>query len=205
VADYRIRKAVEHLPELRSKLSSIIDGYLNLQQDILETFVDRGQLRQLAQPTILPSGKRIPGLKLDHPRQLALMHALVRFSYIAAASTFTTKEIYPHAINALGSSPADYTLAALRYDLSKLRAKGLVRKLPRSRRYQLTPHGYSLCVVFLKLFERIYAPLTAALLHPMSGDSKLQQHKRTQLDRLYQRIADDLDQLLNAVGLKLAA
>jgi len=205
VADYGIRKAIEHLPQLRSKLSSVIDGYLNVQQDILETFVDRGQLRQLAQPTILPNGKRIPGLKLDHPRQLALMHALLRFSHIAAANTFTTKEIYPQTIDALGSSPADYSLAALRYDLYKLRAKGLVNKVPRSRRYQLTPHGYSLCVVFLKLFERIYAPLTAGLLHPFSGDTTLQQHKRTQLDRLYQRIADDLDRLLDAVGLKLAA
>jgi hypothetical protein len=35
-------------------------------------------LRQLAEPTRLPNGKRIPSLKLDHPRQLALMHALVR-------------------------------------------------------------------------------------------------------------------------------
>jgi hypothetical protein len=52
--------------------------------DILETFVDRGQLRKLAEPTIASAGKRIPGLKLDYPRQLALMHALVRFAHIAA-------------------------------------------------------------------------------------------------------------------------
>jgi hypothetical protein len=153
----------------------------------------------------LPNGKRIPGLKLDHPRQLALMHALVRFSHIAAASTFSTKDIYPHTLKALDLPPTQYSLAALRYDLQKLRAKGLVSKLPRSRRYQLSPEGYSLCVVFLKLFERIYAPLTAGLLHPIPGDTKLQQQKRTQLDRLYQRIADDLDQLLAAVGLKFAA
>ena len=69
----------------------------------------------------------------------------------------------------------------------------------------LSPQGYSLCVVFLKLFERIYAPLAAGLLHPMAGDTKLQHHRRTQLDRLYQRLVDDLDQLLDAVGLKLAA
>ena len=36
-----------------------------------------------------------PGLKLDHPRQLALMHALVRFANIAAANTFTTQEVSP--------------------------------------------------------------------------------------------------------------
>ena len=57
--------------------------------------MDRGQLRQLSQPTLLPNGKRIPGLKLDHPRQLALMHALLRFSHIAAGNTFTTAELYP--------------------------------------------------------------------------------------------------------------
>ena len=39
----------------------------------------------------------------------------------------------------------------------------------------------------------------------INGDTQLQPRKRTQLDRLYQRIADDLHQLLNAVGLKLAA
>jgi len=72
----------------------VIDNYHNVQQDILETFVDRGQLRQLAQPTVLPNGRRIPGLKLDHPRLLALMHALVRFCHIAAQNTFSTAEIY---------------------------------------------------------------------------------------------------------------
>ena len=153
MADYGVKKAIEYLPQLRDRLSTIIDRYLDVQQDILETFVDRGQLRQLAQPTILPNGKRIPGLKLDHPRQLAIMHALVRFAHIAAANTFTTNQIYPHTLKALGSTPADYSLSALLYDLYKLRAKGLVRKLPRSRRYQLSPQGYSLCLVFLTLFE----------------------------------------------------
>ncbi len=51
----------------------------------------------------------------------------------------------------------------------------------------------------------IYAPLTARLLRPVPGDRKLQPQKQSQLDRLYQRITDDLDQLLNAVGLKVAA
>lgn len=205
VADYGIGKAVENLPQLRGRMSAITDNYLNVQQDILETFVDRGQLRKLAEPTVLPNGKRIPGLKIDHPRQLALMHGLVRFAHIAAGGTFLTQEIHPYTLEALGLSEAEYRLASLRYDLSKLRAKGLVEKVPRSRRYRLTPEGYSICLVFLKLFDRIYAPLTAGLLQPVSGDSKLQQQKRSQLDRLYQRVADDLDRLLKAVGLHIAA
>src|SRR5215469_5303775 len=204
VADYGVKKAVENLPQLRRKISAVIDNYHNVQQDILETFVDRGQLRKLAQPTLMHNGKRIPGLKLDHPRQLALMHALVRFSHIAAQSTFTTAEVYADTLNALETSAKNYSLASLRYDLSKLRAKGLVEKIPKSRRYRLLPEGYSICLVFLKLFERIYAPLTAGLLQPFGGDSKLQQEKRSRLDRLYQRVVDDLNELMLAVGLKAA-
>src|SRR5262249_12625771 len=94
-SNYGVKKAVENLPVLQNALSAINDNYLNIQQDILETFVDRGQLRKLAEPSITATGKRIPGLKLDHPRQLALMHALVRFAHIAAGNTFTTAEIHP--------------------------------------------------------------------------------------------------------------
>jgi hypothetical protein len=46
-------------------------------------------------------------------------------------------------------------------------------KLPQqSRRYRLLPNGYSICLVFLKLFERVYAPLTAGLLSPPSSPIK---------------------------------
>jgi hypothetical protein len=204
VNDYALNKAIDHLPALRQKLSSIVDNYRNIQQDILETFVDRGQLRQLSQPTLRPNGKRIPGLKLDHPRQLALMHALLRFSHIAAESTFTTAELHPQTAQALGCSTAEYRLSSLRYDLSKLRAKGLVEKLPHSRRYRLLPNGYRICLVFLKLFERIYAPLTAGLLRPFPADHKLQHQRLSQLDRLYQRVTHAVDDLVQAVGLKAA-
>ena len=67
VTDYRVNKAVEHLPTLRDKLCAINDNYLDVQQDILETFVDRGQLRGLAEPTITPSGKRSPGPQARPP------------------------------------------------------------------------------------------------------------------------------------------
>jgi hypothetical protein len=91
----------------------------------------RGQLRKLTEPTVLPSGKRIPGLKLDNPRQLALMHALVRFAHIAAGSTFTTAELYPYALAALQISADQYSLASLRYDLSKIESQSVGRETPK--------------------------------------------------------------------------
>jgi hypothetical protein len=78
-------RSIEHLPALRDKIqSSVIDNYVDIQQDILETFIDRGQLQHLAKPTVTASGRTIPGL----------MHALVR-SPITAANTSSTGEIHP--------------------------------------------------------------------------------------------------------------
>jgi len=57
----------------------------------------------------------------------------------------------------------------------------------------------------LKLFERIYAPLTAGLLRPVKADSTLEQQRRSQIDRLYQRVVEDLNKLMKAVGLKTVA
>jgi hypothetical protein len=205
VRDLGVAKGIEAVPQLRQAMAAVTDRYQAVQQDILETFVDRGQLRQLAAPTQLPNGKRVPGLKLDHPRQLALMHALVRFAHIAAGDTFTTRDLHAPAAAALDATPDEYRLASLRYDLSKLRAKGLVERLPHSRRYRLLPQGYTICLVFLKLFERVYAPLTAGLLAPVTADARLAEEKRHRLDRLYHRVITDLDALLQAIGLKTAA
>ena len=203
--DYGINKAVESLPALREKMQAVTTRYQEVQQDILETFLDPGELRKLGQPTVLPSGKRIPGLKLDHPRQLAVMSSLVRFSHVAAGDTFTTAELQLGVAEALGTPVAECKLGPVRYQLSKLRAKGLVAKIPHSRRYSLLPNGYRICLVFLKLFDRIYAPLAAGLLHPYRRDRTISPERLTQLDRLYQSVVAALDQLVDAVGLKIAA
>ena len=83
--------------------------------------------------------------------------------------------------------------------------KAWSRESPRSRRYRLLAKGYSICLVFLKLFEKIYASLTAGLLTPFRGDRILSDEKRCQLDRLYQRVCDSLDARLREVGLKVPA
>jgi len=49
---HKIGKAVENLPKVRKTLRRINENYLDIQQDILETFVDRGQLRRLREPSL---------------------------------------------------------------------------------------------------------------------------------------------------------
>lgn len=135
---------------------------------------------------------------------IVLMRSLVRFCYLAAEGTFTTLDLYPQTLQALRRSPEEYKLASLRYDLWKLGAKGLVEKIPHSRRYRLLAHGYQICLVFLKLYEKIYAPLTAGILQPFAADHSIPNEKMNARDRRYTAVVQALDQLVDAVGLKAA-
>jgi hypothetical protein len=203
--DLGVNKGVEHLPELRQTMAASNDRYLAVQQDVLETFVDRGQLEQLRQATVSPSGRRTPGLKLDDPRLLAVLQALTCFALVAGRGRFRTTDLHQTAAEALGKSTETYTLGQLRYDLAKLRGKGLVERIAGTQSYRLPPEGYRIAVLYLKLFHRIYAPLTAGTLDPVPWDDRLPPERRALLDRLYAAVDCALNQLFDSVGVRLAA
>src|SRR2546429_1358041 len=78
----------------------------------------------------------------------------------------------------------------------------MIRRPPRSTLFPYTtlfrslPHGYQICLVFLKLYEKIYAPLTAAILQPFAADQSVPKEKITALDRRYTAVIQALDDLV---------
>lgn len=202
--DLGVAKSVDHLGELREAMRSINERYLDIQQDVLETYVDRGQLRRLREATVTPTGRRTPGLKIDDPRLLAIMQALTRFAHLAQGDSFRTRDLHRPTAEALGQTVETYTLSRLRYDLAKLRAKGLVQKIDGTQEYRLTPEGFRICVLFLKLFHRIYAPLTAAAVDPVLYDARVPIDRRATLDQLYAAVDGALDLLFHHIGLRRA-
>ena len=202
--DLGVNKSVEHLPELRETMATANDRYLDVQQDILETFVDRGQMDRLRQPAVSPSGRRTPGLKLDDPRLLAVLQALTCFALLASRGRFRTTDLHGTVAQSLGKTTESYTLGQLRYDLAKLRGKGLVERVAGTQSYRLPSEGYRIAVLYLKLFHRIYAPLTTGIMEPVPWDDRLPPERRALLDRLYTAVDHDLNRLFESVGLRLA-
>ena len=76
--------------------------------------------------------------------------------------------------------------------------------MPKTQTYRLTPQGLRICVLFLKLSRRVYAPFASATLRPVTYDQLPAAH-RAQLDNLYAAVDRALDQLLDHLGFKLAA
>jgi len=203
LADLSLRKNIRHLPRVRQVLDQSNQRYLQAQHDVLATYIDRGQLERLRQPTVSPTGRRTPGLRLDDVRLLAVWHALTAIIHLVGHGTFRTKDLLDSVRSTLNRP--DYKLSQLRYDLGKLRAKGLVERIPGTQRYRLMAQAYRVGVLYCKLYHRLYAPMTAALLDPRSLDYLVPNHRRAQLDRLYAALDQSLRKLTDYFGLRDAA
>src|ERR1019366_9147841 len=54
---------------------------------------------------------------------------------------FTNRELRAQIAPLLGKEPEDITAGKMTYDLRRLREHGLIQRIPRSRRYQVTDTG----------------------------------------------------------------
>ena len=85
-----------------------------------------------------------------------------------------------------------------------MRAKGLVLKLAKTQTYRLTPRGFRICDLFLKLFHRCTPHSPRPFSRPIADDAILPDERRSGLDTLYAGVDRALDLLLADLGLKLA-
>jgi hypothetical protein len=141
---------------------------------------------QTLERVVLPStrdGLPAPGLRFGDPRVMALLAALCAFGHLFEGLTNRSLRTL-----VAGHLPG-YTASKMTYDLRRLRRKGLIRRIPRTQRYQLTNEGRRLAVFFTKTYTRIVNPTLAEL------DPALPQHiaRRTPLGRPWREFERALD------------
>jgi hypothetical protein len=197
--DLAVPKNINNLPKLREVMDRANERYLSVQQDILASCVDRGQLEQLRQPSVSSTGRRVPGLHIDDPRLMAVLQAMLCFAYLVGKGVFRTKDLLADVQRALGNQT--YTLNQLRYDLSKLRGKGFVFRLAGTQCYQVSSEGYRIGIFHLKLYQQMYAPLTSAICDPVPADNQVLTNRQTRLDRLYVAVDKAVQKLASHLGM----
>jgi hypothetical protein len=184
---------------LREKLAATNERTLALQADLLATTVDTGQLADLAEPTLVGQ-RRVPGLRLHDDRVIRLLEALLHPA--AFATDWTTRELHTRILARHRLTADEYRLSQPRYDLAKLRAKGLVQRLGRTRRYRVTPSGAKIGVLLVKLRRRLLGPPAALATHPSRQQPALHHDS---VDAAFQEVSVALDHLCAALGLRHAA
>jgi hypothetical protein len=117
--------------------------------------------QRVTRPSTTTDGLYAPGLRFGDPRVMAVLGGLVAFYNLIEG--FTNKQL----VKRVGASlDAPYTTRQATYDLRRLKRKGLIRRMRKKHRYELTSLGRRVAVLFTKAYGRVLAP-GLALLDPV--------------------------------------
>lgn len=192
-----VGRRLENLPALNDKLRTATDRYLEQQVELLDSTVDTGALAELAKP-VQQARRRVPGIKLNDDRLLRLVETLLYSGSLLG--DWTTHDLLERVCARHRLDEENYRLGQLRYDLSKLRAHGLVTRLKKRNRYRLTQRGVRLAAVLVKTRTRFLGPLVSMAVSKRTarGDNP------SQVEAALRKVDKALDGLCHSLGFRAA-
>ena len=129
---------------------------------------------------------RIPGLRFGDDRVHALLRALLVHRLLPHG--FTNRELRTLIAPLLGKRFEDITAGQMTYDLRRLRAHGLIERIPRTRRYHVTDTGLQHALLFTHAHDHLLRTGLALISDP-SPPRKSKLHNAA---RAYQAAFDEL-------------
>ncbi len=159
------------------------DRLLDAQLQACNCAPDPTTLTRLVSPSI-EDGQPAPALHFGDPRVMALLACLCAYAHLFAGLTNCT--LRPQIAELIPG----YTQSQMTYDLRRLRRKGLIRRIPRSQRYELTAFGRRTAVFFTKTYVRIVNPSLAEL-DPHLPPEITNQHPLARAWRAFEHALDD--------------
>lgn len=181
--DLGVLRRLEHFDELSATARDVNRRMVDAERVGQGAVLASPAFERIAHPSLV-DGRRTPALRFGDPRVQALAGALAHT--VSAATGITNRSLRAQMPALLGEP--DYTPAQASYDLTRLRLKGLITRLPGRNVYRITPDGQRFAVFYTKLHNRLLRPLMAADRPP--APLPLRQALRT-IDR---HIDDYLDQ-----------
>jgi len=162
--DFGIRKRLTHLPELREIGFSANRRLLGVQRLSHNPIRAAEAFTAVHDPIITADGARIAGLRLGDRRAHSLLQALLVFRLLP--NGFRGRELRDLLAGLLGRQPGTISAGQVSYDLRRLRAHGLIARVPRSHRHRVTDPGLHHAMLITHLHTRILQPGLAQLTDP---------------------------------------
>jgi hypothetical protein len=186
---------VERLPELLQKMRQNVLCFLNVVQAAHVSFLDEGTFDTLALPSRRGS-KRLAGVDLNKSRMRTVVAAMVALS--PKPDGFTTADLALRVQEMAGWKPEQYSPRRAAYDLAKIRAKDIVIRIGRSRRYTANFDGVRRLCAYIVLREKVLKPMMAGASRPRVSQPPEEIHP---LDLHYQNLLRELEATFNTLGL----
>lgn len=158
--DFALGRRLENLPQLREIGFKANRRLLDVQRISHDCAIGEQAVAQLERPTVV-QGQRVPGLRLSDPRVQALFSVLLLYFFLPLG--FSHRDLRPKLAALLGLPPAAMTPGRMTYDLRRLRLHGLIRRIPKTHRYELTPFGLRSALFVTRVYCRILRPAMSQL------------------------------------------
>jgi hypothetical protein len=162
LADFRLKKGLEHLAAVREKFLAITDRFATFQAQCLNVHVEFPLLQRLALPITVGTAK-FPGIKIHDTRMIRLMEVLLHGGTVVGG--WTARQIHDAILTTYGIAASRYGLHQLRYDLRKMKAHGLIERDGKRYAYRLTGKGAKVALTFVLFHKQLCGPLANSLFH----------------------------------------
>lgn len=149
--DFAIGRRLCNLPALREIGFSANRRLLDVQRLGHDPTIGEHVFRQIAEPAHV-GGQRASALRFGDSRVHALLAAIVIFRL--QPNGFTNRDLRQHLATLLGLHPGQFTAGRMTYDLRRLRLHGLIHRIPRTHRYELTDSGCRIALFFSRAYNR---------------------------------------------------
>src|SRR3954453_9330745 len=163
--DFTIGKRLTNLPALREVGFCANRRLLGVQRLSHNPIRAAEAFTAVHDPILTDDGHRIAGLRLGDRRAPALLQALLIFRLLPGG--FLNRDLRALLTDLLGRPPDEQiTAGQMTYDLRRLRAPGLIGRIPGSHRYRVTDTGLHHAMLLTHVHTRVLQPGLAQLLDP---------------------------------------
>src|SRR6266850_1507786 len=187
-------RSLDRFPRLVMELRGILERFLNALSLIDQCFISAESLQELPKPSVVGKAK-VGGIDFNKERMRRAGEAVLALA--ASASSFTASCLAEQVCSATGQTSSEYGPRHAAYDLKKLRAKNMVQRIGRSRRYEATPSGLKAMAALVTLRHHVILPLLASTMNhaPSRGAQN-----PTPLDQCYASLRKHMQDLLQQLG-----
>jgi len=153
--DFKIGRRLKNLPALREVGFRANRRLLDVQRISHDCNIGEDAFNQVQQP-IEVNGQRVAALRFADPLVQALLSTLQLFKLQPRG--FSNAELRTQLAPMLGLPVEKISQGRMTYNLRRLRLHGLIERIPKTHRYQVTEFGLRSALFFTRFYARILRP-----------------------------------------------
>ena len=194
--DLRCGKIIPKFPAIVGALRDIVEHFLSVVHSVDISFIDDGTLETWPSSSKV-GATPVPGINVNSPRTCAVMQAMIALAPTRPLG-FTVADLASKVREILNVPQTRYANSHASYDLRKLRGKTLVRRVPKSFRYQAPASALRTMTAVLVLRDKVLKPLLA---NAGKRSTARKPKGYSKIDAQYDRLQVEMQRLFSLLGI----